>query len=221
MKRLVFDCETGPNPEALKFAPEFKAPFNYKDPEKIAMYIKEEKARFVDRAALDPMTGSLAAFASAFDNEEPAVSFNADLVPSQFGYPVSVETELVSRAIMLFERCLQDKIPIIGFNSKGFDLPFIFRRAFILGVSVPEEVRKLATDRYNSYSIDLMQIWLCGSRDFIGQSLKRIALACGIGDKSDDGKHFAEILKLDVKRAAEYAINDIRLTMKLADRLFQ
>lgn len=219
MKRITFDIETGAAANATDFAPEFKAPSNYKDPDKIAEHIAGQKEAFLERAALDPITGCIAAFSFAYDNDKPTVAFNVDLVPKEHGFYSIPENELISLSVDLFEKAVAGNIPLIGFNSKAFDLMFLFRRAFILGIPVPEAVRRLASDRYNANSIDLLQVWLCGARDYTGQSLARICKACGIGEKSDDGKYFAEIAKVDVKRAADYALHDIELTMKLADRL--
>ena len=55
---LIFDIETGALPleqiKALGIMPTFKAPANYKDPEKIKAKEAEHEAEVMDRAALDP-----------------------------------------------------------------------------------------------------------------------------------------------------------------------
>ena len=54
---LFFDIETAVNPDALAFLPEPTAPANYKDAEKIALYVSEKKAEQVLQAPLDADLG--------------------------------------------------------------------------------------------------------------------------------------------------------------------
>lgn len=217
MRKLVFDIETGPATNAADFAPEFQAPSNYKDPVKIAEHIEGQRAAFLERAALDPITGQILCFTSGYDNDPPACFFNEAGNPSN-PFLKGTEAMIVTKALCLFEDCAQESVPVVGFNSKGFDLLYLIRRAFILGIPVSKAVWKMS-DKYSDASIDLLQIWLAGSRDYAGQSLARVCKACGLGEKNGDGKDFAGILKMDPKSARDYAINDVILTQKLADRL--
>src|SRR5665647_1809363 len=56
---IIFDIETAPLPEAelIPFMPEFEAPGNFKDPEKIKAAIEAKRKAWLEDAALDPMTG--------------------------------------------------------------------------------------------------------------------------------------------------------------------
>src|ERR1019366_8408715 len=56
---LILDIETGPAVDADKFIPEFKAPGNLKDPEKIAAAVAEKEKEWRDCLALSPLTGQV------------------------------------------------------------------------------------------------------------------------------------------------------------------
>src|SRR5688572_8585619 len=60
---ITFDIETAPLPDEqiAPFVPEFSAPSNYKDPEKIKAYIEGEKVKWLEQAALSPLTGRVVA----------------------------------------------------------------------------------------------------------------------------------------------------------------
>ena len=216
MKRLVFDCETSPAPNAADHMPEFVAPANYKDVGKIAANLEAQRASFLEKAALDPITGIVVAFTSAFDDEPPACLLNTGKTAEEL---LEAERSLLIQAVSLIDDCMARGIAVIGFNSKGFDLKFLFRRSWIHNLPVPALVLG-ATDRYCQLSIDLLQIWLAGDRDYSGQSLGRICHACGIGEKNGKGGEFAALLKMDPASAKAYAVNDVVLTQKLADRLY-
>lgn len=202
---IVIDIETGPAPDALDNMPIIEAPANYVNPEKIAKFIEEKKLTLLEKAALDPITGCVLAFTSAFDDEPPGVLLGR-------------EYDIIIQAISQLNDCAGKGIPIIGFRSRGFDLLFLIRRAWILGIPVPIIVQKLL-DKYNTGHIDLLQVWLCGSPVFEGQSLDRICKAAGLGIKEGIGADFAELLKTDPEKAKAYAINDVVLTRALANRI--
>ena len=63
MNYRIFDIETGPvSLDKLQDQmPEFKAPSNYKDEEKIAAYIEEQQSKWIEKAALDASTGRVMA----------------------------------------------------------------------------------------------------------------------------------------------------------------
>lgn len=109
--------------------------------------------------------------------------------------------------------------PLIGWNIFGFDLPFILRRSWILGVALPEWIRN---GRYwDRCFVDAMDVWACGNRDqAVGLDLAAATL--GVGRKSGSGAHFASLWGgSDEERAhaLEYLENDLRLTKSVAERI--
>ena len=109
---------------------------------------------------------------------------------------------------------------MVGFNLRGFDIPFLFQRSIILEVDVPEGV--FEKDRYlGSGFIDLRDRWnACGNQE---GSLNDICRACGIGAKPDDvhGKDFHRFFWNPETRqqAINYLINDLQMTRAFAIRM--
>ena len=194
---IVFDIETGPLPFDLieSLAPEFEAPSNYKDPEKIAAAIDAKRDAWLSKAALSPLTGQVLAIGMLIDGEYQALLGEESAVISQFWNMLTGSTAL------------------IGFNSHRFDLPFLVRRSWAHGI-VPPRVHS----RGFPMSTDLMEMWQMGDRqEFV--SLDTVARFLGVGAKTGSGAHFAELMKFDESAALDYLENDIRITAAVAERL--
>lgn len=209
---IYFDIETAPLPpkDALLVAPAFEPDARLKDTAKIAADIEAKEAKWMDRAALDPLTGQVAVF--AWCNEQKPEPQERNMLKQD-------EAEIIKFAMDGLNANLMAGGKVVGFNIRGFDLPFMLRRAIILGVPIPPNLRYQVLQRFSEGIVDLMQVWLFGDRDFKGQSLKNIALRCGIGEKGDEGKVFSDILQQDPDAAIEYAKQDVRITMALARRM--
>jgi len=136
---LFFDIETVPNVEALDFEPEFKAPANYKDEEKIQAYIAEQRAEWHNKMALDPDLGMVRAIGFGTDSEITSLLKDEKEMLTEFWDVLAGENGI---------SC--------GYNIIGFDYPFLLRRSMALGVKVPvmPDLRKYG----NNHTIDLMLI---------------------------------------------------------------
>ncbi len=210
--KTVFDIETQPLPidQIAHLCPPFTAPSNYKDADKIAANIAEQRTAWIDRAALSPVTGSICAI----------------------GYLTGSVTSIVTIADGLTEKDLieqfwdiygtPDTVPtFVGHNIAGFDVPFIIRRSWFHGLRVPMETlfpqgRYLNDRRF----VDTMKTFQCGNarEDFI--SLDRLAKFMGLAGKTEDiGKDFGKILASDANRAIAYLTQDLNSTRAVAERM--
>lgn len=200
----ILDIETGPAPESVlqEFEPEFSAPANYKDPEKIEAAISKQREEWRNRAALSPITGRVL-----------AIGFGgADLGETIF--EGGSEADLLNAAWPLI---LDETCRIIGFCSNRFDIPFLLKRSWALGIPVPLD--ELFRGRYlRDRFVDLADVWQCGSRDE-HISLDRLARLLGCGGKTGSGADFARLLASDREAALEYLRQDLRLTEAVAARL--
>lgn len=107
---------------------------------------------------------------------------------------------------------------MIGFNSHGFDLPFLMRRSWTHGIAVPRTVTTLGGRYFCDTFVDLMALWKCGSyRDFI--SLDALSRYLGVGSKVGSGEQFYKLWNKDRKAAVEYLVNDVRITYACARRM--
>jgi DNA polymerase elongation subunit (family B) len=199
---IVFDIETGPRPvaEIESLMPEFEAPANYKDPVKIAEVIDAKRAAWIEKAALSPLTGRVIAIGALIDG----------IYSSQVVEPFAEERDLIAH----FWSLLGKNTLLVGFNSNRFDLPFLFRRSWALGITPPPRF----SGRGFGGSLDLMEAWQMGDRnEFV--SLDTVAKFLGCGAKTGSGAHFAELMKFDVALALRYLENDVMLTARVATRL--
>jgi len=208
MDLTFFDIETGPLPDPLiaHLVPDFSAPANYKNPEAIEGYIAQKKREWFDNAALSAVTGKVLCIGMVRSNGSMFDVLDDD------NEAVNIED---------FWSCWRDDFRntkvFVGFNIKGFDLPFLIRRSWYLGLDVPPDVRP---GRYwNDYKVlDLMDVWQLGQpQDRI--SLDNAAKYFGIGEKLGDGKDFWKWWSEDRAKALEYLENDLLLTVKLAEKI--
>src|SRR6516165_8620432 len=107
MKHIVFDIETIPQDEArlLALAPEFAAPANLKDPEKIAAAIARKRADYLADAALNWKTAEIVLIGAGDDTQ--VQSFTA-----------GTEKELVGNFLTLVGDALADGMAVGGHNVK-------------------------------------------------------------------------------------------------------
>ncbi len=118
----------------------------------------------------------------------------------------------------VYDTCEQQARSIIGFNIFGFDLPFLCRRSWLLGIPVPFDV--FDRGRWHPIFIDLAEVWrLRVPGEYI--SLDTLAKAFRIGSKPDgiSGADFHKLWHEDHEAAEAYLKNDLAMTRALAVRL--
>lgn len=225
---IVFDIETGGLPE-----PELRAIYtepSYEDfaagcdkrwkPETVRAKYEEQKgngwAEFAARAALSPLTGSVVAIGY----------WHRDFCEVHgVGQPWSMGQVWDERRILeafwrRFDGAKASDGRLIGFNSNGFDLPFIVRRSWKLGVSVPGDA--LRDNRYwHRVFVDLMAVWGCGN---YGErcSLDKVSRYFGGPGKNGDGAEFARLWNGTPEErltAIAYLKNDLVMTAGVARKI--
>jgi hypothetical protein len=176
------------------------------------------KAAWLEKAALSPVTGRVLLI-GILREEEPLFIYGAD------------EAKNLQTFWVVVEDSINKKLPLIGHNSNAFDLLFLVRRSWYLGVSVPREVRQ---GRY-WYPLfrDTMEAWNCGgvSRDYV--KLNLLGQFFGVGQKTEgvEGKDFSKLWfgQMPVEqwgspaeqraKAIEYNGQDLRLTAAVAAKM--
>lgn len=126
--------------------------------------------------------------------------------------------------------CVDQCNLMVGHNIFEFDIPFLIRRSWLLGVEVPDDVMD-HTGRYPSkWFIDTANVWRCGSRSAEYIKLDQLAKALGVGGKVVDettgeamsGKDFARLYfgtSEERGRALDYLAGDVDVTRRVASRL--
>lgn len=164
-----------------------------------------------DKAALAAETGAVCAI--GYRNDAGTVVIDHILE--------TPEDAMLRRFWEQFSRCRKSQRPLIGFNSNRFDVPFLARRSWIVGVPVPASITT-PTGYLCPTFVDLMDRWQCGDRrEWI--SLNKVCRAMGLGAKPDDcsGSQFHQLLRLEGghEAAINYLRNDLEMTFNLAVRL--
>jgi predicted PolB exonuclease-like 3'-5' exonuclease len=214
MMHCIFDIETGPQPLDVlaKVMPEFEAPSNYKDAEKIAAALQAKREKWLADAALDATTGRVIAAGMLYAGGE----INSFEVLHCEGDEAALLREFWNR--MDNHHDVWSSGHIIGWNSASFDLPFIIRRSWLLGVAVPKWIRE---GRFWHHDfLDLLEVWRLGDRNASTGGLDRLARCFGLEGKTESlGANFAVTWEQDRPRAVSYLRRDVELTADLARRL--
>ncbi len=208
---FAFDIETIPNSSLIDKLPEPELKLgNIKDPEKIEQKRIEAKTSQIDKMALNPLHGRVCAAVFYGDNVRSRLVIDED--------SDKAETEILE---IIFPFFANDNL-IITYNGTGFDMPFVYKRAVLLGI-IPAEYAAptLAqmTARYNNnHHIDIMTAWCEYGQyeklDNLGQFLlDDVKLNINFSD-------FPEMIKTEDGRQKllDYCEQDVRLTWALYQR---
>lgn len=220
MKLIAFDIETLALPaEQLRpllppFNPEDVKLGNTKDPEKVAAIIEkarsQHEASFFEKAALNAATARVAIIGTDAGCE--ALEAEDD----------NAERLLLRNWWSSFHKVVLGSTDrLVGYYVKQFDVPFLIRRSWILGVQVPRVVWGWKQKGFTDSIVDLDEVWGCfryGQRESIG-GLNGLCRMLGVKGKNGDGKDFAALWAKDRKLAMDYCREDIRCVVDCAKRL--
>jgi predicted PolB exonuclease-like 3'-5' exonuclease len=212
---FALDIETIPNAAMVPFLPEPEISAVLKDPAKIAAARAEAKLEQVSKMALDPMTGRVCACAlvgvdGADDFSSVAVATGTD-----------DECELALLA-MIFTALGRKDARIVTFNGMFFDIPYLYKRAMILGLPLGEYgtpplsawTKRYSTDRH----CDIARVWYGWGPAKKGENLDLVASMVLKESKMEiDVTTFPELMTTEEGRnkIGEYCLKDTELTWRL------
>jgi hypothetical protein len=219
MEALIYDIETIPLSDARLdlVEPEHKAPGNLKDPAKIEAAIAEKAAEWRERAALSPLTGRVAMVGTKFTGCAPEILHLA--------FPADDEDLDMQETLMLQQwwswagHHLNTGSLLIGFNSHGFDIPFMVKRSWALKVKIPPAIDIFAKWGLTTPWIDLMKAFQLGDRTAPFTSLNSVAALMGLGQKEGDCLQLRHQLEHEPEAAIAYLRQDLALTETIAQRM--
>lgn len=209
MNKSSLDIETAAQPLELigHLKPTFNAPANYKDPLKIAENIAGQERKWIEDAALSPLTGRVLLIGVKPFGAAPVIlEGDETTILQQFWQMVGYAAE--------FEQWY-------GHHIHGFDLPFIIKRSWLHGIPVP--MQTIMTGRYinDRRFIDTMVAFQCGNKADGYISLDTVAKFFGFEGKTEDlGPKFAEVYATDKPRAIAYLTRDLELVEGISGRMF-
>ena len=201
----VIDIETYPNLEMIDRLPEPDVKYgNTKDEDKRQVKYEEAVVKQIDDMALSPLYGKIACvgYGKGVDNVDCAIYENEEDV-----------VKFIFETLLKFGQTGSPKI--VTWNGMGFDVPFIYKRALILGVK-PTVSMGYFMKRYQTEThCDLMQIWM----NWYGyEKLDNVARALLNEGKQDfDVKTIKDLMKTETGRdnISTYCKQDVEITSKL------
>jgi predicted PolB exonuclease-like 3'-5' exonuclease len=215
----ALDIETIPNPDAIPFLSEVEAPKNLKDPAKIAAAIAERKVSQIAEMALDALTGRVCCYAMVGQDGGEIMRYVEVL-----GGEVGDESE--RKMVQSIMRVLGgEECRLVTWNGIGFDLPFIYKRAMILGVDpahfgappLSAWTKRYAAEKH----YDLMQLW-GGWKSNEYAKLDTVAAMVLHERKAEiDVTTFPELLKTEegCEKLTAYCLKDTELTWRLFEKM--
>lgn len=211
MEKYSTDIETAALPleQIQHLKPAFQAPGNYKDPLKIQEHIAQQEAKWLEGAALSPLTGRVLVIGiKRFGAHEPTfLEGDEPTMLREFWNIVGISAGLDYW---------------YGHGLHGFDLPFLVKRSWLHGIPVP--MQTIFGDRgyvNPRRFIDTMVAFSCGDRAAGYISLDTVAKFFGLPGKTEDlGPQFAQVYAMDRPRALAYLRRDLELVENIADRMF-
>ena len=151
---LILDIETYKDLSDLNYInwklSGIKAPSNYKDPAAIQRFVDDQKIKVADDFGLSPLTGKIILIGLLFD-KLPTVStveYTKYSLNGQEVYYAGLqgdEKQLLEQFWQLFSWFDLNDSPLVTYNGKAFDFPFILHRTLITKASIP---RRISTDQY-------------------------------------------------------------------------
>ncbi len=223
---VYLDIETLPcdDPEFIAdIAKTIAAPAQYKKPESIAEWLKDNKERAINDAiaktSFDGMYGSIACVCFAFD-DGPVFSLSVDGEFTESDLLLALNTSIEEALSVDYAGgTTEQKAAFVGQNIVGFDLPFLKHRAMILGVKPTAQLLgAMYAKPWDACIADTMLMWSSDSQKRV--SMDKLCKAFGIPSKGDfDGSMVSETWPHDPQRVIDYCKADVQRTREIYKRM--
>ena len=218
--KLYLDIETLPCADPAFIAQvsdTITAPAQYKKPESIAEWLRDNKEQAVkdsvSKTSFDGLYGSIACICYAFDDGEV---FSVDarcgekLMLEKFYCHVLDMTGVDHESGTAYQQLV-----VVGHNVAGFDLPFIKHRSIINNVKPVYAILKhMSAKPWDACIADTMLMWSSDSQKRV--SMDKLCKAFGLEGKGDfDGSMVAETWPKEPMKVIGYCMDDVRRTREL------
>lgn len=216
MTPFVFDIETIPSQDPGirdELAQSIDPPGNISKAETIAAWHADKKPALIEEAYLktsfDGGAGQVCTIAFAVGNEPPFVYSVTDLSRD-------AERKLIEDFFCAVTDAGQ--VQFIGHNVIGFDFPFLWKRAMVLGVKPPWSFPRNPKP-WGETVVDTMLLWDATQR--VGGSMDRICRLMGLPGKGDmDGSKVWPMVQAGrIADVAAYCAGDVERTRAMYRRM--
>lgn len=202
----IIDIETYPDLNMVDTLPEPKIDSRLKDPVKIEAKKVEAKQKQIDGMALNPLYGKIACIGYSTGGESECVI-------------EGTEEQIINTFFDIISLGRAESPKIVTWNGISFDIPFIYKRAMILGIK-PHISMSYWMKRYTtSPHCDLMQVWC----NWYGmEALNTVAKALLNKEKAEfDVTTIKDLIKTPEgrKEISSYCKKDVDITKELFDKM--
>lgn len=213
---LVTDIETIPNTAAADLLPEPKPDARLKDPVKIAADVEKKKQDAAGKMGLDPNFGRVCVVGYAERVGTKVVTSDDFLAENSD----EAERDLLTA---FWER-VRARDRLATFNGAGFDIPFILRRSWLLGVKPTRMFEtvawKCSTGETNHTDVRLVLSLgdkkAKGTMDLFG----KLKLGRGKTDGMDGSQVWEYWQAGRVDEVRQYCMDDCAVTLELLESLY-
>lgn len=216
MRPFFFDIETIPSQDPAirdELRAAVTAPAKYTNPESIAEWMEENREREAESAWLktsfDGGLGQIVCIGFASGDDNPQSYHVGDL-----------SREKEADMLEFFFCSLVDAGPrtLVGHNIIGFDIPFIWKRAMILGVRPPSSFPR-SPKPWSDLVADTMLMW--DGQQRAGGSMDRLCKLMGIPGKGafSGADVWPAIQRGEFDRVSSYCRDDVARTRALYRRM--
>lgn len=217
---IAFDIETIPNEAMIPILPEPEVKLgNLKGTSKIEEKRKEAKQKQIEKLGINPETGMVCSFAVyGVDENNKEISFCHAIDNVSY----SEEIRILNILFDVLNKGITEEIQlVVTHNGIDFDFPYIYKRAMINSIELPEFMPSLTywTRKYNyEKHIDLLQVWRNWSSHSQGPAnldyLGKILL--GDGKTKRDYSEYLDLVKNgESEKIAIDNLCDVKITYEL------
>lgn len=197
---LKIGTESLPKDEILYLMPEFSAPANYKDAEKIQTWKAKKQEEWLLDAPMSALSGKILAFAYKPDGDDCKVESDEN------------ESELLKKFWELYRA--NGDCQFVGYDARNFDIPFLVRRSWKNKVVVPN----ILNGKFLNWKfVDLAQVWNCGSVERV--SLGTLAKFFGIENTMPEKATFFALWKANPDSAKKFLCDSLELTQAIGEAM--
>ena len=128
------------------------------------------------------------------------------------------EVDILTRVFTAITKMEKTGIKVVGHNIKRFDIPFICKRAFINGISLPTTLQVWDKKPWETALIDTSELWSFGAWQEGFTSLDLLATVLGIDSPKSDinGSQVHEAYyNGQILRIEEYCQRDVVTVMQI------
>lgn len=147
---------------------------------------------------------------------------DGDPVAQIVSYAGEDEREVLTQAFKVMTGLAKNNIKLCGHNIKRFDVPYLCKRAFILGLEPATPIKVWDKKPWETSLIDTSELWSCGAWQEGFTSLDLLATVLGIDSPKDDISG-AEVHQTfyngEVERIKEYCQKDVITLIQVALKL--